>query len=112
VEFINNFSEYTKLLNSIRFLEWFDCKVSNATFNLMQWFEIFYSQKDKAHWTMEVMELWDKVAWQAKFSKNISKKEGVVGTVDGKRGSKPFFPNWRPKHFVDSKHNNCVAFVG
>jgi hypothetical protein len=42
---------------------------------------------------MEVTELWDKVAWQAKFSKNILKKEGAVGTVDGKKGSKLVFPN-------------------
>jgi hypothetical protein len=84
VEFINNSSKYIKLLNSTRFLEWFDYKVSNATYNLMQWFENFYSQKDKAHWTMEVMELWDKVAWHAKFCKKISKKKGVVGTMDEK----------------------------
>lgn len=56
----------------------------------MQWIEIFYSQKDKAHWTMEVTELWDKVAWQAKFSKNILKKEGAVGTMDGKRAQNLF----------------------
>jgi hypothetical protein len=39
----------------------------------MQWFEVFYPQKDKAHWTMEVMKLWDQVAWWAKFNKNVLK---------------------------------------
>jgi hypothetical protein len=35
----------------------------------MQWFAIFYPQKDKAHWIVEVMDSWDKLAWWAKFNK-------------------------------------------
>jgi hypothetical protein len=54
---LNGFLEYTKLLNLTWFLEWFDCKVSNVVFNLMQWFEVFYSKKDKAHWFVEVTKL-------------------------------------------------------
>jgi hypothetical protein len=38
-------------------------------------------------------------------------KEGVVGTMDGRKGSKPSFPNWKLKHFMDSKHNNCVTCI-
>jgi hypothetical protein len=39
--------------------------VSNAVLNLTQWFEVLYSKKDKAHRTIEVMDLWDNVAWWA-----------------------------------------------
>jgi hypothetical protein len=38
-----------KLLNLTRFLESLDCKVSYFSSNFMQWFAIFYPQKDKAH---------------------------------------------------------------
>jgi hypothetical protein len=37
---------------------------------------ILYPQKDKAHWIMEVTNLWDKISWWAKFSKNFLKKAG------------------------------------
>jgi hypothetical protein len=50
---LKGFLEYTKLLNLLGFLEWLDCKVSNVASNLMQWFEVFYSQKDKAYWFVE-----------------------------------------------------------
>jgi hypothetical protein len=29
----------------------------------------------------------------AKFNKKMSKKKGKVGIVDGKKGSKPYFPS-------------------
>jgi hypothetical protein len=54
---LNGFLEYTKLLNLTGFLEWLDCKVSNVVSNLMQWFEVFYSQNDKGYWFMEVTKL-------------------------------------------------------
>jgi hypothetical protein len=56
------------------FLEWFDCKVLDATFNLMQWFEFFIHKKGKSHWIVEVTKLWDKVAWWVIFNKNFLKK--------------------------------------
>jgi hypothetical protein len=43
------------------------------TSNLMQWFNIFYPTNDKANWIVEVVELWDKVTWWAKFNNNILK---------------------------------------
>jgi hypothetical protein len=57
------------------FLEWFECKISNLVRNLLQSFDVFYPQKDKLFWTMEVASLWEKIAWWAKFSKNWSKKK-------------------------------------
>jgi hypothetical protein len=56
------------------FLEWLDCKVLDAAFNLMQCFESFIHKKGKLHWIVEVMELWDKVAWWVIFNKNFLKK--------------------------------------
>jgi hypothetical protein len=31
--------------------------------------------KDKANWIMEMVKLWDKMTWWAKFNKNFSKRE-------------------------------------
>jgi hypothetical protein len=42
---------------------------------LLQWCEIFCSLKDKAHWATEVVDLWEKNSWWAKFLKNFSKKK-------------------------------------
>ncbi len=67
--------QYTKLYNSKGFLEWFECKNSNATTNLLQWFDVFYPQNDRAHWTMEVANLWEKISWWAKFLKHWSNKK-------------------------------------
>jgi len=30
-----------------QFSEWFECKISNSTTNLLQWFDVLYPQKDK-----------------------------------------------------------------
>jgi hypothetical protein len=46
--------------------------------NLLQWFDVFYSQKDKVHWTMEVANLWEKFLWWAKFSTNWLKKNAKL----------------------------------
>ncbi len=60
---------------------------------------------------METMELSNKVVEWAKFTQKNSQKKSVVGTMDGRRGSKPSFPNWKLKHFMDSKHKNCVTCI-
>jgi hypothetical protein len=57
------------------FLEWFESKILNLTTNLLQWFDVLYTQKDKMFWTMKVASLWEKNSWRAKFSKNWSKKK-------------------------------------
>ncbi len=49
-------------------------KVLDATVNLLQWFEVHYPQKNKVHWIIEVVDLWDKVSWWAKFTKTFSMK--------------------------------------
>jgi hypothetical protein len=67
-------------------------------------------KKDKLHWIVEVTKLWDKVAWWVIFN-NCFLEESVVGTVDGKKGLKSSCLNWKPTHLLDSKHNNCAAFV-
>jgi hypothetical protein len=50
-------------------------KILNATTNFLQWFDVLYPQKDKVHWTKEVMNLWEKNSWWVKFSKNWLKKK-------------------------------------
>jgi hypothetical protein len=67
--------QYTKLRIFEGFPEWFEFKISNSTTNLLQWFDVLYPQKDKVHWTMEVVRLWEEISWWAKFSKNWSKKK-------------------------------------
>ncbi len=56
---LNNCSKYIELQNFPKFLEWLECKIRNATSNLMQWFDVFYPTKDRANWTVEVVKLWD-----------------------------------------------------
>jgi hypothetical protein len=68
-------SQYTELQIFEGFLEWFKCKISNSTTNLLQWFDIHYPQKDKVHWTTKVASLWGKNSWWAKFSNNWLKKK-------------------------------------
>jgi hypothetical protein len=46
--------------------------------NLMEWFNDFYLAKDKTNWIVEVVELWDKVTWWAKFSTNLLKKRAQL----------------------------------
>ncbi len=43
--------------------------------NLIQWFDIFYPTKDMENKIMEMVELWNKVTWRAKFNKNFLKKK-------------------------------------
>ncbi len=60
--------------NFKRFSKWFKCEVLYVILNLLQWFEVFYAQNDKVHWTMEVVDLWDKISWWVKFSEKSSQK--------------------------------------
>jgi hypothetical protein len=46
-----------------------------------------------------------------KIYPKIFKKEGMVGTMDGRKGSKPSLPNWKLKHLMDSKHNKFVTCI-
>jgi hypothetical protein len=69
---LNNSPLYKELLNLTRFLEWLDFKVSYVVFNWIQWLEVFYPQKGfKVHWTMEMMELSNKVVEWAKFTQIV-----------------------------------------
>ncbi len=40
------------------------------------------------------------------------KEEGQTSTMDGKRCSKPFGPNWKLWCIMDSNHNIYVPIVG
>jgi hypothetical protein len=44
--------------------------------------------------------------------KKLVEEKGEACTMDGKRQSKPFSPNWKPWCVMDSKHNKCVPIVG
>jgi hypothetical protein len=68
-------SQYTKIWTSKVFLEWFECKILDSGTNLLQWFDGLYPQKVKVHWTIEVVSLWEKISWWAKFLKNWLKKK-------------------------------------
>jgi hypothetical protein len=59
---LNDLLHYTKLQNFKRFLEWFECKISDVATNLLQWFDVFYPQRDKVHWTTKVVNLWEKIS--------------------------------------------------
>jgi hypothetical protein len=42
--------------------------------------------------------------------KEFFEKEGEISTMDVRRRSKPFAPNWKPWHLMDSKHNKCSHY--
>ncbi len=44
--------------------------------------------------------------------KELVEKSGKACTIDEKKPSKPFNPNWKPWCGMDSKHNKCVPIVG
>jgi hypothetical protein len=48
---VDGSSQYNELQISKVFLEWFECKILDSGTNLLQWFDVFYPQKDKVHWT-------------------------------------------------------------
>jgi len=70
-------SQYTKLKIFEGFSEWFECKIYDLATNLLQWFDVVYLQKDKA-WTTKVANLWEKISWWVKFSKNRLKKKAKL----------------------------------
>ncbi len=39
-------------------------------------------------------------------------EEGKISTMDGKRRSKPFSPNWKSLCVMDFKQNKCAPIVG
>ncbi len=41
----------------------------------------------------------------------LVEEEGEACTMDGRRYSKPFGPNWKSWCVMDSKHNKCVPIV-
>jgi hypothetical protein len=79
-------------------LEWLECKVRDATSNLMQWFDVFYPTKDGANWTMEVVELWDNVTWWPKFNNNFLKKM-YIENYGWRKWLKMFFPKQEIKMY-------------
>jgi hypothetical protein len=70
--------KYIELQNFPTFFKWLECKVKDTMSNLMEWFNDFYLAKDKTNWIVEVVELWDKVTWWAKFSTNLLKKRAQL----------------------------------
>jgi hypothetical protein len=55
--------QYMELQNFVEFSKWFECEIFDVIINLLQWCD------DKVHWTIEVVSLWDKISWWAKFLK-------------------------------------------
>ncbi len=70
------------------------------TSNLMQWFDTFYPPNDKANWIVEVVELWDKVTWWAKFNKNFL-EAWLVPWLEEK-ALNLFFPHRKSWHPMDN----------
>jgi hypothetical protein len=61
--------------------------------NLLQWFDVFYQQKNKAHWTMEGGELVGENFMVGQIFEDFFEEEGEINTMDGRRHSKPSSPN-------------------
>jgi uncharacterized protein YhfF len=53
--------------------------------NLLQWFDVFYPQKEKAKCTIEVANLWEKNFIVGQIFKKLVEEEGEICTMDGKR---------------------------
>jgi len=56
---LDKFSQYSEPRIFKVFLEWFECKILDLATNLLQWFDVVYSQKDKVHSTIEVANSWE-----------------------------------------------------
>ncbi len=82
---LNECLQYIKLRIFEQFLKWFECKISNSATNLLQWFNVLHPQKDKVHWSTKMVNLWEKISWSIKFSKNWLKKKARLTpwTVEG-----------------------------
>jgi hypothetical protein len=77
----------------------------------LQWFDVLYPQKDKVFWIIEVVNSWEKIFMVGQIFKKLVKEKGEAYTMDGRRCSKPFSPNWKPRCVMDSKHIKCVPVV-
>ncbi len=42
----------------------------------------------------------------------LIKEKGEACTMNGRRCSKPYSPNWKLWFVMDSKHNKCAPIVG
>jgi hypothetical protein len=73
--------------------------------------QCLFLAKDKANWTMEVVEFLDKMTWWAKFSKNLSKRKTQL-TLWMKEGLQNLFCQIiKLRCLMDSKHDKCTTFV-
>lgn len=45
------------------------------------------------------------------INKKILEKEGMIGTMDRRTGSRSSFSNKKCRHPMGSKHNECVPFI-
>jgi hypothetical protein len=46
------------------------------------------------------------------FEEKLVQKKGKACTMDGKKSSKPFGPNWKSWCLMDFRHNKCAPIVG
>ncbi len=44
--------------------------------------------------------------------KEFFEEKGDTSTMDGRKCLKPSHPNWKPWHFMNSKHDKCAPIVG
>jgi hypothetical protein len=56
---LDKFLQYSEPRIFEVFLEWFECKILDLATNLLQWFDVVYSQKDKVCSTREVANSWE-----------------------------------------------------
>jgi hypothetical protein len=73
-------------------LEWFECKVLNATSNLLQWFEVFIHKRTS---TLDHKSggLVGKSFMVGEIHKEFFKEKVETSTMDGRKHSKPYHPN-------------------
>jgi hypothetical protein len=103
--------QYTKLQIFKGFLESFECKISDAYSNkFVAMVYVFYRQKNKAHWTMEVANLWEKISWWTKFLKKISKKKARQAPWM-EEDVQNLLAQWKLWCVMDSKHKKCAPIV-
>jgi hypothetical protein len=109
---LNGSSQYTELWISKKFPEWFEYKILDLATNLLQWFEVLYPQKGQGALDHEGGELVGKKFMMGQIFEELVKKKGKACTMDGRKCSKPYSPNWKLWCVMDSKHNKCVLVVG
>jgi hypothetical protein len=94
---LNNSPQYTKFQNSKRFKEWFECKILDATTNLSQWFSVLLSTKGQGTLDHGGGELVGKKFMVGQILEEFFKGESKINTMDGRRHSKPYRPNFFAK---------------